>query len=137
MNVLRYTTQEWQLVAEVMHLSVFNEHRPKELNRIDFALVAWNGDVPVGYITCMEYDSKSVYIGFGGIMAQHRNSFKSLAAYKMGLDYLKDRYSRVNTLIENDNFVMLKMAMTVGFRITGIRYFNGSIMLENSIEWGI
>lgn len=133
MNIVRYSSSEWSEVAETMHLSVFNEFRPSDLNRIDFALVVWNDKIPMGYITCAEYDSKSIYIGYGGSL---QKSFKNLFAYHMLLSYLKERYLRVNTLIENNNITMLKMALSSGFLVTGIRYFNGSIMLENSIEWG-
>lgn len=137
MNVQVYSSDEWKQVAEDMHMNVFGEFRPKEMNRIDFALVAWEDNRPVGYFTCYEYDSKSIYLGYGGILADSQRTSMAVKAYKMGLDHLKFKYLRANTLIENTNTPMLKLAMSVGFKVTGIRYFNGSIMLEHSIEWTI
>lgn len=135
MNIQEYTSDQWFKIAEIMHLNVFDEHRSADMNRIDYALVVWEDDKPMGYVTCKEYDSHSVYIGYGGAMPYQRGKFNSMQGYKMILDYLKSKYSRVNTLIENTNIVMLKMAFACGFIVTGLRYFNGSVLLENSIEW--
>lgn len=136
MDLRRYTAQEWNEVSESMHSSVFNEFRPKELNRIDYVLAVWDGDIPVGYVTCTEFDSKTIYMGYGGVMNHQKKSFKVLSAYMMILDWLKSYYLRVNTLIENNNVSMLKMALSAGFAVTGLRYFKGSILLEHSMEWG-
>lgn len=136
MNLIRYNPNEWSFISEDIHLNVFGEFRPKELNRIDFVLMVWDGENPVGYVTCTEYDSKSIYMGYGGVLDHQKKSFKVFSAYKMILDHLKELYLRVNTLIENNNIPMLKLALAAGFLVTGIRYFKGSLMLEHSIEWG-
>ena len=131
MNLQKYSSDQWVLVAEDMHLSVFGEHRPKDLNRVDFALVCWD-EKPLGYFTCREFDSESVYIGFGGFIEK---SFKNVNAYKLGLDYLRSNYKRATTLVENTNISMIKLAMSQGFLITGIKNFKNIILLELSQEF--
>jgi len=135
MNLIVYSSEEWALVSEDMHFDVFCEHRPRELNRIDFAVAVWNEAKPIGYVTCTEYDSKSVYMGYGGALKEQQGKHSSIRAYKMILEDLAHNYARANTLIENTNTAMLKLAMSCGFIITGMRVFNGSILLEHSIEW--
>jgi RimJ/RimL family protein N-acetyltransferase len=135
MNVQVYNSEGWKIISETVHFDVFGEFRPKEMNRIDFVLVVWDDNQPIGYITCTEYDSESVYIGYGGAMSHKKKTYQVLIGYKLCLTYLQNKYSRVNTLIENTNISMIKMAMSVGFVVTGIRFFKGSVMLENSIEW--
>ncbi len=134
MNLTVYTSTEWESVAEDVHLSVFSEIRPKELNRIDGALICWDDVTPLGYMTFREMDKNSVYLGYGGAF---QKSFKVLSAYKMMLEFLKMKYVRASTLIENKNTAMLKLAMSQGFLVTGLKCFDGQILLENSIDWSL
>ena len=101
------------------------------MNRIDFALVCFDVE-PLGYMTCKEFDNESVYIGYGG---SFQKTFKVFTAYQLFLSYLKERYVRAVTLVENTNEAMIKLAMSQGFLITGIRYHKNIILLEMTNEW--
>lgn len=136
MNIVRYTPEEWQSVAEAIHSEVFNEFRGKEINRIDYVLVVWNEMEPLGYMTLRESDSASVYIGYGGILPNARKNIRSYGGYLMLLAYLKNKYERATTLIENTNIEMLRLAFKVGFIVTGLKAFKEHIFLELTIEWG-
>jgi len=126
-----YLPHEWRLVSEDAHLATFNELRPCDMNRIDFALVVWDKN-PLGYMTCREFDSETIYISYGGAFEK---SFKVLEGYKAMLNSLKETYKRATTLVENNNIPMLKMAMSQGFLITGIKNFKNQIYLELSQEF--
>lgn len=126
-----YLPNEWKLVSEDAHLMTFNELRPESLSRIDFALVVWD-EKPLGYITCREFDSETIYISYGGAFEK---SFKVLEGYKTMLNHLKETYKRATTLVENNNIPMLKMAMSQGFLVTGIKNFKNQIYLELSQEF--
>lgn len=126
-----YLPHEWKLVSEDAHLVTFNELRPCDMNRIDFALVVWNEN-PLGYMTCREFDSETIYISYGGAFEK---SFKVLEGYKAMIKSLKETYKRATTLIENNNIPMLKMAMSQGFLVTGIKNFKNQIYLELSQEF--
>ena len=43
-------------------------------------------------------------------------------------------YQKVSFLVENVNEAMLKLAMRLGFLITGIRVHKGKVFLENVLE---
>lgn len=136
MTVIKYSQDDWVKLSEGVHLEIFNEYRSKDLNRIDFALVAFEDEKALGYITCKEFDSESIYIGFGGIFPDIQKTTKAFSVYCKGLEYLKDHYLRATTLIENTNIPMIKMALKAGLKITGIKNFENTILLEFSISWG-
>lgn len=133
MQILRLTPEEWQDFSEKAHALAFGEQRPQSLDRISYALLGIEGGSPMGYATCQERDSATVYWQFGGVFT--KNSTASFRAYQDLVEYHRARYERVFTFIENTNTVMLKMAMKVGFRIVGIRYFEGSILLEHLLDF--
>ncbi len=136
MNLVRYTPEQWSSVAEAIHSEVFNEFRGKEINRIDYVLVVWHDSIPLGYMTLRESDSASIYIGYGGILPEARKNIRSYGGYMMLLAYLKQRYDRATTLIENTNIEMLRLAFKAGFIVTGLKAFKEYIFLELTLEWG-
>jgi hypothetical protein len=135
-NLVRYTPEQWSSVAEAIHSEVFNEFRGKEINRIDYVLVVWHDSIPLGYMTLRESDSASIYIGYGGILPEARKNIRSYGGYMMLLAYLKQRYDRATTLIENTNIEMLRLAFKAGFIVTGLKAFKEYIFLELTLEWG-
>lgn len=136
MEVFWLAPEEWsKTCAEEAHWICFDEKRPKELNRIDFALLVTDGMEPLSYMTCMELDSKSVYMQHGGALPPAKDTIKAYRAYEKMLSFLRDNYDRASTFIENENLVMMKAAMKQGLRITGLKYFDGKILLEHSVEW--
>lgn len=135
MNVVKYSKEDWDLVSEDIHQSVFGEFRPSSLNRFDFALAAWEHEHPVGYITCRETDAESVYISYGGVFPENRQSRDSKAGMSAIIDYLKFHYKRANMLVENSNVFMLKKALNHGFLPVGIANYCGSIFVDLRLEW--
>lgn len=130
MILVKATPQEWSNYSEAAHLVVFEEYRPADMDRIDFALVAEVETVPYIYMTCREFDKETVYITSGGALPICKGTPKSWEGFKLMLDYLKDRYKYVTLLTLNDNFPMLKFALKAGFRTIGIRNFKGYVLLE-------
>lgn len=124
---------EWERhLAGHAHRAVFGEILPPEYDRIDFALVvAAIGDVgPVGYITCRELDAATVYLKHGGAFPPIKDTVLSYSAFLLALRWCRDNYKRITTLVENTNTVYLKMAMSAGLRVIGIRNFEGLVLLE-------
>ena len=131
MNLQKYSAVEWQLVSEDVHMTVFGELRSQEMNRIDFALVVWH-EIPLGYVTCREFDCETIYMGYGGCLK--RNTLQNVRGYQMVLNELSF-YKRAVTLVENTNIAMLRLAMSQGFLITGIRNHKNTILLELTLEF--
>jgi len=134
-EVSKLSQTEWLTFSQDAHLICFSEHQPKELVRIDYALICHEGSTPISYVTLRELDSETVYMQFGGAFPSAKGTLKSFKSYEMFLDCLKQGYKRATTFIQNDNLVMLKFAMKAGFRIVGIRTFKGNILLEHLLEW--
>lgn len=134
-EVERLTKEQWAPLSENAHIVAFNEKKAVEGERIDFALLVKRDGKLTGYCTCKEYDAKSLYWQYGGAFPGTKETSVSLPAYMRLVWWSKQNYDRVYTLIENSNLVMLKMAMKVGFRITGVRNHHGKIYLEHSLEF--
>lgn len=126
---------DWIILSENAHSAVFGTYKPKEWDRIDYALLALRDEEVLGYVTCREFDSQTLYWQFGGMLPHLRNTITSFQCYLAFRDWTKNKYERVVTYIENTNMVMLKMAMKIGYLITGIRNFQGSILLEHTLEF--
>lgn len=136
MRIHKLSPQEWSIFSEQAHLLAFDEIRPFLSERIDYALLATSDEnKPMGYVTVRELDDESVYWQFGGSFPETRGSMACLKGYRAFLDWHKERYARVATLIENTNIPMLKMAMKVGFLIVGVKNVQGKVLLEHSIEF--
>lgn len=133
-EVVRIPKEEWGVFSEKAHLIVFGKVKPKEWDRIDFALVVQKNDKMMGYVTCREHDAKTVYWQFGGSFPGTKDTVLTWTAYQEFVGFCKGKYDRITTIIENTNTVMLKMAMKVGFRIVGVKSYNGSVLLEHVLE---
>lgn len=122
---------EWKILSENAHLIMFNEQRPKELDRIDYALISEDQDKKIcGYLTARELDAESVYWQFGGAFPGTHSSAKAVQCYQEFVAWALQRYQRITTLVENTNVRYLRLAMHFGFRIIGCRLFHGKILVE-------
>ena len=131
MHVEKYSAIEWSTMGEWAHRYCFNEIRPSQMNRIDYALLAVKDGVPQAYLTARELDSESVYWQYGGALKSSEKSVNVLKAYQSFIETTKQSgMKRITTLIQNTNLPMLKMAMHCGFRIIGVRLFNNEIFCE-------
>lgn len=137
-HVTRITAEDWkQSFSENAHLIAFNKHKPATSERIDFALITANGDDALGYVTCRELDSDTLYWQYGGAFPGTKGTVMSWKGYAAQVSWCFDvgKYKRLTTLIENENVSMLKMALHVGFRVIGCRTFGGKIYLEHLLEF--
>ena len=127
----KLTLEQWNEVSENAHLVCFNEHRPREVNTFDFALVTRNESELCTYATCIELDKASVYMQHGGAFPNVAKGVYTVKGYLMTMRYLKENYQRASTRIKNTNLPMLKMAMGAGFLINGIdSHPNGEVYLH-------
>lgn len=134
-HVDRIEKEAWSVLSEHAHIISFEEKKPREWDRIDYALIVNKDNVPMGFVTCREHDAHTLYWQFGGAFPGTKETSLSFLGYQALVQYVKPQYKRLTTLIENENTAMLKMAMKVGFRIVGIRFYNGSVLLEHVLEF--
>lgn len=130
-----FTKEQWAEHAAKAHMIVFAEATPTAYKYIDFVLCVRQGFKLMGYLTCRKTDDDTLYWQYGGTFPGTRGSSLSYQVVKHCYEYSRKHFKRAHVLIENTNLVMLKMAMRVGFRITGIKNFNGTIFLEHHAEF--
>ena len=127
--------ENYRVLAKNFHLISFGQIIVPEDERIDYALVIRDEFLNLkGYVTCREHRADTVYWQYGGSFPGTRESSLTFKIYTMGIEYCLTKYKRITTLIENENIVMLKMAMKAGFRIIGAGGMNGKIFLELMLE---
>lgn len=132
MNIVRISKEEWkEKYAEKTHTEVFNTPWTKDFERLDFALLTFEGDSKVQFATVRELDKETAYIQYGGSFPDYRGSINSWKSFGVVLDYLDKDYKGVGFLTENTNFPMLKFAIKKEFAIVGVRVVNGRIYLEH------
>lgn len=131
MVVKIYSKKEWLEYSSQFHDVVFNNPEFKEIENIDFSLVAFDGDEVLGFATIRVLDKFHAYMQYGGAV---KKGYKTLSAYLKMIELLKGSFLNITTLIENTNHPMIKLAMKAGFNINGIRIKSGNIYLEHLIE---
>jgi len=132
-TVLYISPEEWVKYAEDSHAAVFKEFRPSSIDRISYALAATDESGVIGYVTCRETDSESLYWQHGGAV-DTRYGVAAYRGFEAFLDNAKP-YKRVTTLVRNDNIKYLHLLMKFGFRVIGLRCVKNEIFLELTIEF--
>lgn len=134
MKLERVEPTEWNKLAENAHLICFQEMRPARLNTFDFALVCADEAEIFSYTTIIEMDSETAYMQHGGAMPNAKGTTKVLKTYQMTLGYLKERYKRISTRIQNTNIAMLKLALSQGLVVNGCDCYPDGVFLH--LTWG-
>jgi hypothetical protein len=133
-EIKQFTPEEWYRYAEEAHKAVFKQQRDPWLDRISFAWLIYKEDGVIGYVTCKETDSESLYWQYGGSIDEKRG-LASARGFEAILRKAEKSYRRLSTLVENDNVNYLHLCMKHGFRVIGLRVFEGKILLELFIEF--
>ena len=121
-------------LSEKAHASSFGDLRPRELERIDFALIVSDEKRPLGYVQCIEMDAETIYWQLGGMFEYAKNSPRVVPVYLSLIRWTLERYKRITTRIQNINVRMLHLAMKMGFLIVGTYSFKGALYLELLLE---
>ena len=81
-EIIKIEPSHWvKLFSEDAHMAVFGENKPATLDRIDFTLLALDNDKPIGYMTCREFDSESVYWQYGGVVDEKKGTVYAMKTY--------------------------------------------------------
>lgn len=133
MRVEKVSYMEWNKLAQSAHKIAFGEERPSWMNTFDFAIVCFNNDQIMSYATVIEMDKKTAYMQHGGAMPNVKGTAASYHCYDATIGFLKERYERITTRIENTNLAMLKFAMKQGLLIVGVDHWPNECFLH--LRW--
>jgi hypothetical protein len=136
-EIFKLSKQEWSEISEKAHAACFNEVKPKEWDRIDFALVGVDKvkNQMINFVTMREVDHETIYWQYGGSFPEYKGSLLAARSYAMAIKWCEGSYKRMVTLIENTNKSMLKLAAFNGLLVIGVRNFKGKVLLEHGIEF--
>lgn len=130
-ETVKLSKSEWVSMASDVHLICFNEQIVPDFNNITFALLNVEDKKPQTYCTVRELDKESCYWQYGGSFPGTKGTTKTFSNMRRNIEKcLQEGYKRISFYVENDNMVMLKMALKHGFKIIGTRMFKGSVLVE-------
>ena len=131
-NLMCINKDEWKEVSEAAHFNIFGVNRSADHQRIDFCLLLQNTERNdfFGYITCREFDSKTLYWSYGGMFDQYKGTTFTFSAIWTMLNWCRERYDRVTTLVEQSNVKMQRIHLKLGAVISGVRTFDNEIIIE-------
>ncbi len=134
MDLVVMNKEEWgQRFAEHARKIVFSEAGARALERPDFGMLVIQDGQPVAYATFKEPDAKSLHLSYGGVFPDWRGKKIASRAFAVGFKWARAQgYERVTFFVENQNTKMLKLAIDSGFRITGLRIWDGRVLLEHT-----
>lgn len=128
------TKDEWKSYSKAAHQLAFNERWDEDMERIDYAMLLVNDSEPVAYVTLKVTGENSVYVQYGGAFPNIKGTFLTYKAFAKMIHDLQKIYKKITTLVENNNWGMLKYYWSTKFKVTGLRYFKNSIFLELTFE---
>jgi len=134
-EVRKLSKDEWMDMAEKAHLICFNEERPRELDRIDYALLNVSNEEVLNYCTVKELDAESVYWQFGGAFPNSKGTVHSARSYARNIAWtFSQGYKRITTYVKNTNTNMFRIQLKCGFIPVGMRTIQGEIFIELLLE---
>lgn len=122
-------------LSEAAHTAVFGTLKPKEKERVDYAWLALYNNRPICYVTVIELDSETAYWQYGGAFPWALRSAKIAGIVDILLRRQAEISRRVGIRVKNDNFPMLKLALSRGLKPIGIRSFGNETFLEMMREF--
>jgi hypothetical protein len=115
---------------ENIHTNVFNEVVPGDFFKFDECLIAENDQSLLAYILIKEITSESVEITWGGSFKETRGLWIK-KAFQEGTELLLKHYKTVTFQTRNTNIPMLKLGLSVGFKIVGCVVLNENELFVN------
>lgn len=129
-TVERVNKEVWKSLSEGSHENSFGTNRPKEIDRVDFALVSYVNDKPTGYVQCLEMDSHTLYWQTGGAFIDIQKTMEVVPCYMAMVEWSLKNYQRITTRVDSENIGMLHLAMKMGFRVRGTWHFDNHVYVE-------
>lgn len=85
-----------------------------------FAYIAFEKDKYVGFLSGYNHNLSTVYLQYAGF-AKHFRGYRAAKLFKEVVDFIHEEYQFIMIWIRNDNIPALKVALSAGFEIIGIR----------------
>ncbi len=91
-------------------------------------------NTPRGYVTAQLHGPRTVYWKFGAALFPTQGSIVVRNALLQLIDREKLMgRTKIHTFIENTNTRMLRMALSVGFRVVGVRLSESAVLVDHCL----
>jgi hypothetical protein len=131
LTVIKVEKEQWrEHFSAHAHRATFGKLRDPLQERIDYALLCVDGEVPVGYVTVRELDHETVYWPYGGVFPDWHATPKVLRIARKLFRSQGTLAPRLRFLVEHENVPMLKIALQLGARIVGVRASSPEFYVE-------
>lgn len=133
-RVEKISPQAWKSIGAKAHQLAFGEGRPTGQERLDFALLVLEDDTILGYMTCRELDAVTLQWLYGGVIGKS-HACLTWRGLRAAIHWCKAAgYEKLLSIVENTNRAMLKLELTLGFLIFGLRMHAGHVLVENFLS---
>lgn len=136
MTVDRLTPSEWKEIAALAHSAVFSKNLdPRNAELLSHALLLKEGDQIVAYLTAQQFDLESIYWKHGGALPPAKGRYSVRKGYLQLIESERQTgFKRIITYIENKNTPMMRLSADAGFLVTGVKTFEGHVLVEKTLE---
>ena len=136
MKIVHHSRQEWKAVEVASHDEVFEGKLQIPVSsQYHSSIVATTDEgAIIGYALVADCLC-GYYLEYGGATKEFKNSPKILPALKMIVEYIAStQIPFIITHVANINTRMIKLYIKLGFLITGVSIWNGSTMVELTLD---
>jgi hypothetical protein len=121
MQVYKLTKSQFDEMLADTHTCVFGGELPLDFFRYDCAYVLSEQKDFIGYALVREMSGEDVELSYGGLVEEHRSKDTKNYFYGVLGRAKEDGYKFAHIQVKNDNLKMLRLALSVGFLVTGFR----------------
>ena len=139
--ILAFDRDTWiKKFQSTAYQAVFcNDPSDQDPSLFDYALIGIDEetDLPISYVTCKQLNAHTMFLEYGGVAPEYRNTPKSQSIFIEAIKYLQKAGAKIiNFATTNDNVKMQILGLKAGFKCMGC-YMDGSkLFLEYSLYQG-
>lgn len=134
MIVKEITHETFNLEFPTLQDEVFGKQVEEHFKHFDSALVVYVEDRVVSYATTKKLSSDLVFLEMGGAAPSFKGTSYVPRSFLGMVEHLFETYKEITMSVRNNNFPMLRLALKLGFLITGTQLSNdGQLMLLHSL----
>ena len=115
---------------ENIHKNVFSENVPGHFFKFDECLIAEKEDSLLGYILIKEITTDMIDIAWGGTFKETRGIWIK-KVFNDACDLLLKHYKVITFQTRNSNIPMIKLGLSIGFKIVGCVVLNENELFVN------
>lgn len=120
MKIIQTTAQEMGKAYSTLFIEIFGEQREHHMPDWVWLFVTDDDTDIMGFAEGFEIKKNEIFLQFGGARKQYRG-FSTKKRLREVRDYLHQKYKYIITSVENTNQNMLRLYLSIGYLIYGLK----------------